>query len=354
MEIEDVTAGVITLAWVVAAIVAGLVAHAIAYAVAKRLAGRTESGRAEALIARTRNPARLLFALGAVFIVLPFTDAEESTRLVIRHAVVFIGIIGIGWLLVGLTLVGYDTIMSRYPTDVEDNREARAIETQLSVLQRFGAIIIWLLAVALALLTIPGVQPLAASMLAGAGVMGIVLGVAAGPLIGNLIAGIQIAFTQPIRVDDVVVIEGEWGRIEEITAAYVVVAIWDKRRLIVPLSTIVNTSVENWTRDTSEILGTVYIHTDYRAPVDEIRAELMRILEASDLWDGVAASVVVTDAAESTMKVRALMSAPDAGTAWDLRCVVREKLIEFLQKQHPEALPTRRELQRQLGPVETV
>lgn len=190
-----------------------------------------------------------------------------------------------------------------------------------------------------------GHSPVAASLLAGAGVMGIVLGVAAGPLVGNLIAGIQIAFTQPIRVDDVVVIEGEWGRIEEVTAAYVVVAIWDKRRLIVPLSRIVSSPVENWTRVSSEILGTVSIFTDYRTPVDEIRDEFKRVLDESGMWDGEAWGVQVTDATESTMKVRALMSAPDAGTAWNLRCLVRERLIGFLQEKHPEALPTAREIE---------
>ena len=163
----------------------------------------------------------------------------------------------------------------------------------------------------IALLTIPGVQPLAASLLAGAGVLGIVLGVAAGPLIGNLIAGIQIAFTQPIKIGDVVVIEGEWGTIGEITAAYVVVYIWDRRRLIVPLSDIVNKPVENWTRRTTDLLATVKLHLDYRAPVEDIRAEYKRILDESGLWDGEAWSVLVTDNDDRAMVVRVLFSAPD-------------------------------------------
>jgi small-conductance mechanosensitive channel len=239
--------------------------------------------------------------------------------------------------------VGEDAARARFPEDVDD-LEARQVRTQLAVLQRFGSIVIWLVAFAIALLTIPGVQPLAASLLAGAGVIGIVLGVAAGPLIGNFIAGVQIAFTQPIKIGDVVVIEGEWGRIGEITAAYVVVHIWDKRRLIVPLSQIVNQPVENWTRATTELLGTVKIYLDYRAPIDEIRTAFKRILDESGLWDGEAWSVVVTGADDRTITVRALYSAPDASVSWDLQCLVREKLVTFLQENHPESLPTAREI----------
>ena len=226
-----------------------------------------------------------------------------------------------------LTHVAEDLAEARFPGDVDD-LEARQVRTQLAVLQRFGSIVIWSIAVAAALLTVPGVQALAVSLLAGAGVVGIVLGVAAAPLIGNLIAGIQIAFTQPIKIGDVVVIEGEWGRIGEITAAYVVVYIWDKRRLIVPLSQIVNQPVENWTRETNDLLGTVKLHLDYRAPVDDIREEFKRILDESGLWDGAAWSVLVTDADDRTITVRATYSAPDASVSWNLQCLVREKLVD--------------------------
>jgi small-conductance mechanosensitive channel len=224
------------------------------------------------------------------------------------------------------------------------------MRTQLEVLVRFGTVIVWLVAVALALLTIPGVAPLAASLLAGAGVLGIVLGVAAGPIIGNFIAGVQIAFTQPIKVGDVVVIDGEWGTIGEITATYVVVYIWDKRRLIVPLSKIVNEPVENWTRRTRDLLGTVKLYLDYRAPIDEIRTEYKRILDESGLWDGESWSVLVTDSDDRTMTVRALYSAPDASVEWNLRCLVRERLIGYLQEHHPYALPLAREQHVEAAP----
>lgn len=340
--VEDMSGELTALGIVVVAAIIGVVVHWLVYRIVQRLARTTDTSLDESLIDHTRNPVRLLIVLGAIFVTLPFM--EEAARDLVRQALIFVAIVGVGWLLVGLTVVGQDAVVRRFPSAADTDAEARQIRTQVAVLQRFGAIIIWLVALALALLTIPGVQPLAASLLAGAGVMGIVLGIAAGPLIGNLIAGIQIAFTQPIKIGDVVVIGGEWGHIGEITAAYVVVNIWDKRRLIVPLSKIVNEPVENWTRRTNELLGTVKIYADYRAPVEEIRAEFKRILDDSGIWDGEAWSILVTGASEHTITVRAMYSAPDSSVEWTLRCLVREKLIAFLQEKHPEALPTAREI----------
>jgi small-conductance mechanosensitive channel len=345
-EVGDLPADLGAVGLVVVAIVVGLMAHWLVLRLATHLSGRTRSRLDTSLIEHLRNPLRLLAVLGAVALTIPWLGSEAAGWA--WGALVFLGIIGLGWLLVGLTLVGQDAMTARFPEDVTD-LEARQIRTQVAVLQRFGSIIIWLVAVAVALLTLPGVQPLAASLLAGAGVVGIVLGIAAGPLIGNFIAGIQIALTQPIKIGDVVVINGEWGHIGEITSAYVVVYIWDKRRLIVPLSKIVNEPVENWTRKTKDLLGTVKLHLDYRAPIDEIRAEYKRILDDSGLWDGEAWSVLVTAADARTITVRALYSAPDAGVEWSLRCLVREKLITYLQQQHPEALPVAREIQYQSG-----
>jgi small-conductance mechanosensitive channel len=341
-EVGAVVADVEAVGLLVVAVFIGLVAHWLVLRTVTHLSGRTRSGLDRSLIEHLRNPLRLLTVLAAILLTTPWMGSEAAGWT--WAALIFLGIIGLGWLLVGLTLVGQDAMTARYPEDVTD-LEARQIRTQVAVLQRFGSIIIWLVAVGIALLTLPGVQPLAASLLAGAGVVGIVLGIAAGPLIGNLIAGIQIAFTQPIKIGDVVVIDGEWGHIGEITAAYVVVYIWDKRRLIVPLSRIVNEPVENWTRKTKDLLGTVKLYLDYRAPVDQIRAEYKRILDDSGLWDGEAWSVLVTDADARTITVRALYSAPDAAVEWSLRCLVREQLITYLQQHHPEALPVARELQ---------
>ncbi len=342
IEIQDAGGDLGAIGIVVIAVLVGLAIHWVSWHIAERLIGRIPSKLDEFVVHRTLNPMRLLVVLATVFVSTVFMGAEAAD--LVRRAAIFLGIIGLGWLLVSLTLVGEDVATDRFPDDVDD-LEARQLRTQLAVLQRFGSIIIWLIAVAVALLTIPGVQPLAASLLAGAGVVGIVLGVAAGPLIGNLIAGVQIAFTQPIKIGDVVVIEGEWGHIGEITAAYVVVYIWDKRRLIVPLSKIVNEPVENWTRKTKDLLGVVRIACDYRAPIDEIRTEYKRILDDSGLWDGEAWSVLVTGSDDRTITVRAVYSAPDAGVSWDLQCLVREKLITFLQQEHPEALPVAREIQ---------
>ena len=341
-ELRDILGDIGGLGIAIIAILIGLIVHWAVYRVASRVSKETTSRIDESFLKHTRNSGRLLFVVGAIFISTIFMN--EEARGFAREACIFFGIIGLGWFLVGLLRVGSEAVVARFPDEGPDDLEERQIRTQLEILVRFGTIIIWLVASAVALLTIPGVQALAASMLAGAGVMGIVLGVAAGPLIGNLIAGIQIAFTQPIKVGDVVVIEGEWGHIGEITAAYVVVHIWDKRRLIVPLSQIVNQPVENWTRKTTDLLGTVKLYLDYRAPIDEIRTAYKQILDESGLWDGEAWSILVTGADDRTITVRALYSAPDASVEWSLRCLVREQLITYLQQEHPYALPVHREI----------
>jgi small-conductance mechanosensitive channel len=171
------------------------------------------------------------------------------------------------------------------------------------------------------------------------GVAAIILAFAAHQTLGNLLAGFQVAFTQPFRIDDVVIVEGEWGRIEEITFTYVVVRIWDQRRLVLPLSYFLNNPFQNWTRTSADIWGTVNLYVDYGVPVKRVREELKRILESSQLWDGKVAVVQVTDASERTVTLRALVSAKNASDAWDLRCLVREKLIDFLQREYPDSLP---------------
>jgi len=189
------------------------------------------------------------------------------------------------------------------------------------------------------LMTFPKVRQLGTTILASAGIIGIVVGMAAQRTIGTFIAGLQIAITQPIRVDDVVIVENEWGRIEEITLTYVVVKIWDLRRLIVPITYFIEKPFQNWTRVTADILGTVYIYVDYTVPVDSVREELQRVLKESEHWDGKVCVLQVTNTSEQTVELRALMSAADASTAWSLRCEVREKLIDFMKKKYPQALP---------------
>ncbi len=196
-----------------------------------------------------------------------------------------------------------------------------------------------MLTVAFVLMTFERVRQLGAGLLASAGVAGIVLGFAAQKSLATILAGIQIALTQPIRVEDVVIVEGEWGTIEEITLTYVVVRIWDMRRLIVPIHYFIEKPFQNWTRVSADILGTVNLYLDYSVPVEALREEFKRILDASDYWDGETWGVQVTDSTDKTMTVRPLMSAKNSGDAWNLRCEVREKLIAFVRENYPDALP---------------
>jgi small-conductance mechanosensitive channel len=226
------------------------------------------------------------------------------------------------------------------------NLRARRIRTQSQVFRRIGIMGVGFVTLATMLMTFPNVRHVGVSLFASAGVAGLVAGLAARPVLTNLIAGVQIALTEPIRIDDVVIVEGEWGRIEEIAMTYVVVRIWDLRRLVVPLSYFIEKPFQNWTRATADLLGTVYIYTDYCVPVDEVRKELRRILETSGMWDGRVCVLQVTNSTDRAVELRALMSAPNSGTAWDLRCYVRERLIQFVREHYPESLPrTRAEVQ---------
>jgi small-conductance mechanosensitive channel len=285
----------------------------------------------------------MLELLGVLFFLreAPFPDPIVSLS---RHAVSLIFIGALAWLGISMLYAVDAFVERRFPTSVADNLAARQLKTRIEFFRRMGAGVVILIASATILLTFPSVQYLGTSLLASAGLTGIIAGIAAQRTIGNLIAGLQIAVSQPLRLDDVVVIEGEWGRIEEIGATHVTVALWDKRTLVVPLSYFMDHSFQNWTRKSAQLLGTVLVYTDYAVPVDDVRAELLRILEASELWDGVTWGLQVTGASLSGLELRALMSAHDGPTAWDLRCHVREKLVDFLSRQHPQSLPRTRVL----------
>jgi small-conductance mechanosensitive channel len=245
----------------------------------------------------------------------------------------------VSWLLIKSVYVLQDYVVSRFDVGVEDNLRARKIHTQLRVLKRIVVILVIVVALASMLMTFPKVRQLGTAILASAGIIGIVVGMAAQRTIGTFIAGLQIAITQPIRVDDVVIVENEWGRIEEIALTYVVVRIWDLRRLIVPVTYFIEKPFQNWTRITADILGTVYIYVDYTVPTDVVRQELHRILKGSESWDGKVCVLQVTNTSERTIELRALMSAADASTAWSLRCEVREKLVDFIKEHYPQTLP---------------
>jgi small-conductance mechanosensitive channel len=330
-------------------IVIGLSAHYLVYSIAARIARRTSRPLDELFINHSRQPARLLFPL--VFILLAWSAIPPAPEIAFTGervlGVLFIA--AIAWLLVKLLEVFSDWIALRYPLEIADNLAARRIRTQANIFRRIVAFILAAVAVALILMKIPGVENVGASLLASAGIAGLIVGVAARPALSNLLAGLQIALTQPIRLDDVVIVEGEWGRIEEITNTYIVVRIWDLRRLIVPLSHFIEKPFQNWTRQTADLLGTVFVNADYTLPVEEVRAELHRILEASGMWDGKVWNLQVVEATEHTVQLRALMSAPDASSAWDLRCHVRERLIAYIQERYPDSLPrARAEIQGEL------
>ncbi len=251
-------------------------------------------------------------------------------------------VISFAWLMIRSTAAVRHLIAGQYDLNTADNLRARKVITQLRVFERILNVVIIIVAVSLILMTFDSIRNLGTSLLASAGVAGLIVGLAAQRVIGNLLAGLQIAITQPIRLDDAVVIDNEWGWIEEITLTYVVVRIWDRRRLIVPSSSIIEKTFQNWTRTNSDILGTVFIYADYKLPVQPLREALTEILNGTDLWNGQVNVLQVTNLTEKSMELRALMSAKNSPTAWDLRVYVREKIIEFLQKEYPDCLPKSR------------
>lgn len=251
-------------------------------------------------------------------------------------------IIGVVWsLLVGTGIVKRE-FLKNYDINQEDNLKARKVYTQLNILQKVANFIILIFGVGLILVSFESIRQIGVGLFASAGVAGIIIGFSAQKAIGTLIAGIQIAFAQPFRLDDAVVVEGEWGWIEEINLTYVVVRLWDHRRLVLPTTYFLEKPFQNWTRTSAEIIGTVFIHTDYTVSFEEMRKELDRILESTPLWDKKVKVLQVTDAKERTVESRILVSAKNSPTAWDLRVFVRERMIEFLQKNYPESLPKSR------------
>jgi small-conductance mechanosensitive channel len=336
LEVKD---GLMALGILAAAVISGLALHVAVFAALKRVAGTTGSIIDDSLVRHSRNPARLLLPLAAVLMVLPFLPIPEELVAVTRHGVILGLIAAVAWLAISLTAVFDDVVFSKYRIDTQDNLAARKVRTKTYVLRRVVVVAIAVFALSVMLMTFPAIRNVGISLFASAGVAGLVIGMAARPMLSNIIAGIQIALTQPINIDDVVIVEGEWGWIEEIGSTYVVVRIWDLRRMVLPLTYFMEKPFQNWTRTTADLLGTVFLYTDYTIPVEEVRQELLRVLQASKLWDGKTWGLQVTNATEHTMELRALMSAPDSGTAWDLRCEVREKMIGFLQEKYPQSLP---------------
>lgn len=309
------------------------------FSLTMRILGRHRTWPAR-LAPRVRNPLRVLLAIvgiwASVAIVYRHSDWLPSVHQPFQIAM----IAALVWLLVGLVYFLGASIIESQADGVDS--ESRRIRTQAVVLRRLLIVAIVVVGVGSALMTFPGVQAVGASLLASAGIVSIVAGFAAQSVLGNLVAGIQLAFTDQMRVGDIVVVEGEWGHIGELTLSYVVVYIWDERRLVLPCTYFTTQPFEVWTRRSDEVLGTVYMDLDWRVPVEPLRAEFQRIVEGSPAWDHRKASVLVTGSQGGYLTVRFLISAADSDDQWDLRCLVREKIVDWLQREHPDALPVTR------------
>ncbi len=300
---------------------------------------RTANTWDDVLIPLAARAVRLLLPMVALILGAPALAISPGLETIFRNGVSLLLIATVAFLLFQLVDAAETLLLRQYRIDHGDNLEARKVYTQVTVLKKVAVAVISVFALASMLMVFESVRQFGTSILASAGIAGIIIGFAAQRSIATLLAGFQIAVTQPIRIDDVVIVENEWGRIEDITLTYVTVRIWDLRRLILPISYFIERPVQNWTRASADILGTVFLYVDYSVPLQPLREELTRILSESPYWDRKVNVLQVTDAKEHTLELRALASAADASLAWDLRCEVREKLIQFLQVRHPECLP---------------
>jgi small-conductance mechanosensitive channel len=288
------------------------------------------------------GPLLALLPVICLQVIVPFIPIAKNILVIIDHILSLWFIAAVAWLMTKTIYMFTEILISHAKIEQKDNLKARQLETQLITIRRVIDVVITFIAVSIMLLTFDQIRKVGISLLASAGAVGVIMGFAAQKTLGNLFAGIQIAIAQPIRIDDVVIVENEWGWIEEITLTYVVVRIWDLRRLIVPISYFLEKPFQNWTRTSADLLGSVYIYVDYTIPVRQIRDQVKVILDSSIKWDRKVWSLQVTDAGRQTLELRALMSAPDSSTAWDLRCEVREKLIGYLQENFPHSLPRTR------------
>ena len=291
----------------------------------------------------TMSLTRLALLVLALFIVLPAAPFDPDVQIIIAKLLLLTTIVLIGWAAITAVDMTAEIYLMRFRLDVADNLLARKHLTQVRVLTRTVDTVLIIATVGAALMTFEAVRHYGVSLFASAGVAGLIAGLAARPVLSNLFAGIQIAMTQPMRIDDGVLVENEFGRVEEITSTYVVIRLWDLRRLIVPLSYFIEKPFQNWTRESTSLMGSVSLHVDYTAPVERIRQKAIELAKASPLWDGQAVKLQVLEARENTLELRVVVSARTAGDAFDLRCDLREKLVDFLQREIPTALPRARQ-----------
>lgn len=313
----------------------GRVAEAWLAARAERIPGTA----AKFFVPLAGRSLRVILPLLAIIFFLPVFGFPEQYRFDFNRASSILIIGAIAWIMFQAVNIGQEALMSQYDIKAADNLQARKISTQTRVIGRTLHVVIAVCAIATILMTFAEVRQVGASMLASAGIVGIVAGMAAQKTLGNLIAGFQIALAQPMRLDDVVVVDNQWGRIEEITLTYVVVHIWNDIRLVVPFSYFIEKPFQNWTRSSSQLLGQVTVWMDYSLPLEHAREALKQIIEANPLWDKRFWNLQVVEASDKAMQLRVLATSADASIGWNLRCDIREKFIKFVQKNYPQCLP---------------
>lgn len=322
------------------AIVLALVLHAIGAALVRKVT------RSLPLTSRIANachaPTRFVLPLIALQAVWQIAPRNFPLIAEVRHANVLLLLACLTWLGMRVVRGTAQGLVAQYPLEAEDNLNARRVHTQTKVLANILVIGILVTGLGAMLMTFPEARQFGASLLASAGVVGIIVGMAARPVLGNLVAGLQIALSQPLRIDDVLIVQGEWGRVEEITGTYVVLKIWDQRRLVIPLQWFIENPFQNWSRHNPELIGTVFLWVDYTTPIPALRTALDRICAASPAWDRRYCKLDVTDTAAHGIQLRAEVTAANADLLWRVRCDVREGMVDFLQREYPHNLPRMR------------
>ncbi|MEG3165815.1 mechanosensitive ion channel [Sphingomonas sp. PB2P19] len=321
------------------AVLVALIAHWLTMRIAGHAQRRSTAKTDGLVLARIRRPLRAVFVSIAVSFVARFLPMDGDVQDMWHQVLGFVVPALLGWLAVAALRAFQDIVEIRADITVEDNLRARRKRTRAAILGRIGTFFIIFISVCLMLLSVPGIRTIGVTLMASAGIAGLVVGAAAQPALKNVIAGIQMAFTEPIRLDDVVIVAGEWGRVEQIHLTFVVIKIWDERRLVVPVSKFLEESFQNWTRETSQLLGSVFWYLDPVADIPRFRAKLADVVTANPRWDKRFFNVQVTDMKADAIEVRALMTAKDATVAFDLRCDVREAMLAFIRDEMPEAMP---------------
>jgi small-conductance mechanosensitive channel len=335
--------GLIAVALLLGIAVAALVLQRIVFTLLRRAAAKHADGILAAVVHRASAPSRFIFPLVAVEVAVPDVAIPVWFKAPAEQILALCIVAAVAWVVIALIAFAVDLAKRRYRLDEDDNLRARQVETRLDILSRTATTLVALIAIASMLMTFPPIRALGATLLASAGLAGLAAGLAARPILENLVAGVQIALTQPIRLDDVVIVETEYGRIEKITATYVVVRLWDLRRMVLPLTYFIDHPFQNWTYSTANLIGSVFLYLDYSISLDALRAELDRILKDAPLFDGKVVNVALTDAKPTgVVEVRVLVSSRNSSDLFDLRCLVREKLLAFVRDTDPGMLPSTR------------